>query len=308
MTEPELCNNKARWIAGSVPVPASRRAVRFHPGILTLEGFPSNSGGRFLNSPAVSDAPVLQVDRLTKRFRSGERLLTVVDDITFSLGPGETCSVLGPSGSGKTTLLGLCAGLDRPTSGSVLLDGQNLGDLDQDRLAELRNRSVGFVFQTFQLVPTLTALENVMVPLELRGEPGRDWSWELLRQVGLEDRAHHYPVQLSGGEQQRVGLARAFVNRPRILFADEPTGNLDADTGEKVIELLLEMNRDFGTTLLVVTHDLELSGKTRRILTLKGGRITSDRDSDSLPPAEQVPEQTLSGDLRDSSETGSEPA
>ena len=261
-----------------------------------------------MNTPAVPDAPVLQVDRLTKRYRSGERLLTVVDDITFSLGAGETCSVLGPSGSGKTTLLGLCAGLDRPTSGSVLLDGRNLGGLDQDRLAELRNRSVGFVFQTFQLVPTLTALENIMVPLELRGEPGRDWAWELLRQVGLEDRAHHYPVQLSGGEQQRVGLARAFVNRPRILFADEPTGNLDAGTGEKVIELLLEMNRDFGTTLLVVTHDLELSGKTRRILTLKGGRITSDRDSDSLRPPEQIPEQTLSGDLRDSSETGSEPA
>ena len=261
-----------------------------------------------MNSPAVPGPPVLQVDRLTKRYRSGERLLTVVDGITFSLGPGETCSVLGPSGSGKTTLLGLCAGLDHPTSGSVLLDGRNLGDLDQDRLAELRNRSVGFVFQTFQLVPTLTALENVMVPLELRGEPGRAWARELLRQVGLEDRAHHYPIQLSGGEQQRVGLARAFVNRPRILFADEPTGNLDADTGEKVIELLLELNRDFGTTLLVVTHDLELSGKTRRILTLKGGKITSDRDSDSLPPTVQVPDQTLSGQLRDSSGTESEPA
>ena len=261
-----------------------------------------------MNSPAVPGPPVLQVDRLTKCYRSGERLLTVVDDITFSLGPGETCSVLGPSGSGKTTLLGLCAGLDRPTSGSVLLNGRNLGDLDQDRLAELRNQSVGFVFQTFQLVPTLTALENVMVPLELRGEPGGAWARELLRQVGLEDRAHHYPVQMSGGEQQRVGLARAFVNRPRILFADEPTGNLDAETGEKVIELLLEMNRDFGTALLVVTHDLELSGKTRRILTLKGGKITSDRDSDSLPPPDQVPEQTLSGDLRDSSGPESEPA
>jgi len=261
-----------------------------------------------LNSPAVPDPPVLQVDRLTKCYRSGERLLTVVDDITLTLGPGETCSVLGPSGSGKTTLLGLCAGLDRPTSGSVVLNGQNLGDLDQDRLAELRNRSVGFVFQTFQLVPTLTALENVMVPLELRGKPGRTWAWELLSRVGLEDRAHHYPVQLSGGEQQRVGLARAFVNRPRILFADEPTGNLDADTGEKVIDLLLEMNRGFGTALLVVTHDLELSGKTRRILTLKGGKITSDRDSDSIRPPEQIPQQTLSGDLRDSSRTESEPS
>ena len=308
MNEAELCNNKARWIAGSVPALAPCRTVRYHPRSTTPKGFPSLSGGRFLNSPAVPGPPVLQVDRLTKRYRSGERLLTVVDDITFSLGPGETCSVLGPSGSGKTTLLGLCAGLDNPTSGSVLLNGENLGDLDQDGLAELRNQSVGFVFQTFQLVPTLTALENVMVPLELRGEPGRAWAWELLGQVGLEDRAHHYPVQLSGGEQQRVGLARAFVNRPRILFADEPTGNLDAETGEKVIDLLLEMNRDFGTTLLVVTHDLELSGKTGRILTLKGGKITSDRDSDSPGPPDRTPEQTQSGDLRDSSGTQSEPA
>lgn len=308
MNEAELCNNKARWIAGSVPVLPSRRAARFHPEILTPEGLPFISGGCFLNAPASPASPVLQVDGLTKRYRSGERLLTVVDDVTFSLGPGETCSVLGPSGSGKTTLLGLCAGLDRPTSGSVLLNGQNLADLDQDRLAELRNQSVGFVFQTFQLVPTLTALENVLVPLELRGEPGGAWARELLRQVGLEDRAHHYPVQLSGGEQQRVGLARAFVNRPRILFADEPTGNLDAETGETVIELLLEMNRDFGTTLLVVTHDLELSGKTRRILTLKGGKITSDRDSAPLPPAGRIPEQTPSGDLRNSSANESEPA
>ena len=252
--------------------------------------------------------PVLRVEGLTKRYRSGERLLTVVDDVTFSLEPGETCSVLGPSGSGKTTLLGLCAGLDRPTSGSVLLDGRNLGELDQDGLADLRNRSAGFVFQTFQLVPTLTALENILVPLELRGEPGRAWARELLGRVGLEDRAHHYPVQLSGGEQQRVGLARAFVNRPRILFADEPTGNLDAATGERVIELLLEMNRDFGTTLLVVTHDLELSGKTRRILTLRSGRITSDRGPDPLPPPGQAPEQTLPGTAGNSAGIESEPA
>ena len=261
-----------------------------------------------MNFPDVPGPPVLQVDRLTKRYRSGERLLTVVDDVTFWLAPGETCSVLGPSGSGKTTLLGLCAGLDRPTSGTVRLDGHNLGDLDQDGLAALRNQSVGFVFQTFQLVPTLTALENVMVPLELRGKPGRGWAWELLRRVGLEDRARHYPVQLSGGEQQRVGLARAFVNRPRILFADEPTGNLDADTGERVIELLLEMNRDFATTLLVVTHDLELSGKTRRTLTLKGGKITSDRDSSSLRPPDRLPEPAPAGDPRDSSGTGPDPA
>ena len=261
-----------------------------------------------MNVPSSPVQPVLQVERLTKSYGSGERLLTVVDDITFSLGPGETCSVLGPSGSGKTTLLGLCAGLDRPTSGSVLLNGQDLGELDQDRLAELRNQWVGFVFQTFQLVPTLTALENIMVPLELRGEPSRAWASELLRQVGLANRAHHYPVQLSGGEQQRVGLARAFVNRPRILFADEPTGNLDADTGEKVIELLLEMNRDFGTTLLVVTHDLELSSKTRWILTLKGGRITADRDSDSLHRPGRSPEQIPFRAQEDSAGTGFEPA
>ena len=261
-----------------------------------------------MNVPSGPVQPVLQVERLTKSYGSGERLLAVVDDITFSLGPGETCSVLGPSGSGKTTLLGLCAGLDRPTSGSVLLNGQDLGELDQDRLAELRNQWVGFVFQTFQLVPTLTALENIMVPLELRGEPSRARACELLRQVGLANRAHHYPVQLSGGEQQRVGLARAFVNRPRILFADEPTGNLDADTGEKVIELLLEMNRDFGTTLLVVTHDLELSSKTRRILTLKGGRITADRDSDSLHRPGRSPEQTSFRAPEDSAGTGFEPA
>lgn len=261
-----------------------------------------------MNIPAGPVPPVLRVEGLTKRYRSGERLLTVVDDVTFSLEPGETCSVLGPSGSGKTTLLGLCAGLDRPTSGSVLLDGRNLGELDQDGLAELRNRSAGFVFQTFQLVPTLTALENILVPLELRGEPGRDRARELLRRVGLEDRAHHYPVQLSGGEQQRVGLARAFVNRPRILFADEPTGNLDAATGERVIELLLEMNRDFGTTLLVVTHDLELSGKTRRILTLRGGKITSDRGLDPLRPPGPAPEQTLPGTAQNSAGIESEPA
>ncbi len=226
---------------------------------------------------------MLQVDRLTKSYRSGERLLTVVDDVTFSIEPGASCSILGPSGSGKTTLLGLCAGLDRPTSGSVMLNGRTLDDLTQDQLADLRSQQVGFVFQTFLLVPTLTALENIVVPLELRGRQDRSWALELLHQVGLSDRAHHYPAQLSGGEQQRVGLARAFVNRPKILFADEPTGNLDADTGDKVIELLLKMNQAFGTTLLVVTHDLELCGKTQRILKLRGGRISSDR---RIPPAD----------------------
>lgn len=241
---------------------------------------------------------MLQVDRLTKCYRSGERLLTVVEDVTFSVEKAASCSILGPSGSGKTTLLGLCAGLDRPTSGSVKLHGETLNDLTEDQLAELRNQQVGFVFQTFQLIPTLTALENIMVPMELRGERSRSLATELLRRVGLADRARHYPAQLSGGEQQRIGLARAFINRPKILFADEPTGNLDADTGEQVIELLFEMNQAFGTTLVVVTHDLELSSRTEKILRLRGGRIVSYQQTprpaaspavESLTGAERTP-------------------
>jgi putative ABC transport system ATP-binding protein len=187
---------------------------------------------------------------------------------------------VGPSGSGKTTLLGLIAGLDQPTQGSVTLAGHSLAELSEDQRAELRARTVGFVFQSFQLLPTLTALENVCVPLELGGGPGgREGAArarELLERVGLGARLDHYPAQLSGGEQQRVALARAFANRPQLLFADEPTGNLDAETGHQVIELLLELNRDAGTTLVLVTHDLELAARAHRVIRLAGGRVVSD--------------------------------
>jgi putative ABC transport system ATP-binding protein len=187
--------------------------------------------------------------------------------------------IVGPSGSGKTTLLGLLAGLDTPSGGSVLLDGVDLGALDEDARARLRGSKVGFVFQSFQLVPTLTAAENVQVPLELRGERGaRARARELLARVGLGDRTHHYPTQLSGGEQQRVALARAFVNRPRVLFADEPTGNLDSATGARVIELMEELNRDSGTTLVLVTHDAELAARAGRIIRLADGAVIDDRE------------------------------
>jgi len=224
-----------------------------------------------------ASSPILSVEQLTKTYKSGERSLTVVKEISFSVVEGSTCSIVGPSGSGKTTLLGLCAGLDRPSSGAVILNGIELNTLSEDSLAEIRNRHVGFVFQTFQLIPTLTALENVMVPLELRGEMRTgSRAVDLLRQVGLEDRLHHYPAQLSGGEQQRVALARAFINRPKILFADEPTGNLDAETSQRIINLLFELNEAFGTTLIVVTHDFDLAGRTQRILKLRGGAVISD--------------------------------
>ncbi len=204
-------------------------------------------------------------------------MLTVLDDINFSVAPGSTNAIVGPSGSGKTTLLGLCAGLDRPSSGIVELNSINLGNLSEDQRAQVRNEHVGFIFQNFQLLPTLTALENVMVPLELRGEKNiKARSLELLDKVGLSDRGHHYPAQLSGGEQQRVSLARAFSNAPQILFADEPTGNLDAETSEKVVKLIFDLNREAGTTLILVTHDLELAAKTQRILRIKGGKLVSD--------------------------------
>jgi len=225
------------------------------------------------------EKPVLEVKELTRTYRSGERILTVLDSVSLTLNPGSSCAVVGPSGSGKTTLLGLCAGLDRPTSGSVLLDGVLLDPLDEDQLAAVRSESVGFVFQTFQLIPTLTALENVVVPIELRAETRvRSRARELLDQVGLGDRLNHYPSQLSGGEQQRVSLARAFINQPKILFADEPTGNLDAETSERVTELLFELNAAAATTLVLVTHDLELAQRTQRIVELKKGTIHSDQD------------------------------
>ena len=226
---------------------------------------------------------VLAATGLTKRYRSGDRDITVLDDVTFAITEAATCAVVGPSGSGKTTLLGLCAGLDRATAGSVTLDGITLDSLDEDDRARLRNERVGFVFQTFQLVPTLSALENVAVPLELRGErSAANRARELLERVGLKDRAHHYPVQLSGGEQQRVGLARAFINQPRILFADEPTGNLDTDTGAAVEDLLFNLNREAGTTLVLVTHDLELARRAGRVIRLRGGRIVDDSSGDEV--------------------------
>lgn len=228
--------------------------------------------------------PVLSAESLTKTYASGSRLLTVLDNVTMHLARGETCSVVGPSGSGKTTLLGLCAGLDRPTSGRVRLCGSDLSKLDEDGLAAVRNREVGFIFQTFQLIPTLTALENVMVPAELRGESGvRPRAADLLDQVGLGDRQTHYPAQLSGGEQQRVAIARAFINRPAILFADEPTGNLDADTGATIEDLIFNLNETAGTTLMLVTHNLELAARTGRIIRLQGGAVVSDEKASSSP-------------------------
>ncbi|HEU4588601.1 MAG TPA: ABC transporter ATP-binding protein [Gemmatimonadales bacterium] len=220
---------------------------------------------------------MLKCDALTQTYQSGGRELTVLKDISFTIEPGGFVAIVGPSGSGKTTLLGLLAGLDRPTRGTVWLDGQDLGRLDEDGRAQLRSERVGFVFQSFQLIPTLTARENVQVPLELRGESGAaERADELLARVGLGARGHHYPAQLSGGEQQRVALARAFANRPRILFADEPTGNLDAKTGSTIIGLMGELNRDLGTTLVLVTHDQDLAARAQRTLRLADGRLVAD--------------------------------
>jgi len=217
---------------------------------------------------------MLKVEGLTKVYKSGSRSLTVLREVTFEIKPGETCAVTGPSGSGKTTLLGLCAGLDLPTSGKIWLDGVDLTACSENERTALRRTAVGFVFQTFRLLPTLTALENVMVPAELAGQSeARDRARTLLKEVGLKGREHHYPVQLSGGEQQRVGLARAFINRPAILFADEPTGNLDADTGTRSQTLLFDLNRSAGTALVVVTHDLALADRCSRALYLHGGAI-----------------------------------
>jgi putative ABC transport system ATP-binding protein len=220
---------------------------------------------------------MLEVKNLTKTYKSGGKELTVLHEVNFSIAAGESFAIVGPSGSGKTTLLGLCAGLDRASSGSVALNGVALDNLSEDERAAVRNQYVGFVFQNFQLIPTLTALENVMIPLELRGESGAEKrALELLEKVGLRNRHDHYPAQLSGGEQQRIAIARAFSNRPKILFADEPTGNLDADTKETIENLLFELNREAGTTLVLVTHDLELAGKTSHILKLKGGRAVEN--------------------------------
>jgi len=224
---------------------------------------------------------MLIVQDLQKSYRSGGRELTVLRDVSFSVSPGEFVAVVGPSGSGKTTLLGLMAGLDRPSRGSVRLDGTDLAALSEDGRARLRRERIGFVFQAFQLIPTLTASENVRVPVELAGRDGAARADELLARVGLGGRGHHYPTQLSGGEQQRVAVARAFVHSPSILFADEPTGNLDAATGSRIVELLTEMNRERGTTLILVTHDLDLAAKAGRIIRLADGRVVSDEATGS---------------------------
>ncbi len=222
-------------------------------------------------------AQILEVRDLTKTYKSGSKELTVLSNISFEIQSGDTFSIVGPSGSGKTTLLGLCAGLDHSSSGSVTLNGNSFDKMNEDQRAAVRNKYVGFVFQNFQLLPTLTALENVMVPMELRGEKRiKASAMELLERVGLADRHDHYPTQLSGGEQQRISIARAFSNKPKILFADEPTGNLDEETSLKVEELLFELNKEAGTTLVLVTHDLELAGKTERIIRIKGGQVVSD--------------------------------
>ena len=220
---------------------------------------------------------MLKVERLTKTYRTAGGPLTVLHEVSFALPAGASVAVVGPSGSGKTTLLGLCAGLDQPSGGSVMLAGEGIGALDEDARALVRNRHVGFVFQNFQLIPTLTALENVLVPVELRGESGREAeARELLARVGLGERCDHYPVQLSGGEQQRTALARAFMNRPKILFCDEPTGNLDGDTAAAMVELIFGLNRERGTTLVLVTHDLDLARRCQRIIRLKTGAVASD--------------------------------
>ncbi|WP_310391439.1 ABC transporter ATP-binding protein [Hymenobacter sp.] len=231
---------------------------------------------------------ILRVDNLTKTYPSAGQALTVLHAVSFELAAGDTFAIVGPSGSGKTTLLGLCAGLDRATSGSVWLNNIRLDELNEDQRAAVRNQHVGFIFQNFQLLPTLTALENVLVPLELRGQRGAEATARaLLDRVGLADRARHYPAQLSGGEQQRVSLARAFANRPAVLFADEPTGNLDPDTSERVVNLLFELNREAGTTLVLVTHDLELAARTQRVLRLRGGKVVADEPTAAVlaPPA-----------------------
>lgn len=227
---------------------------------------------------------ILTLEQVSKHYYTAQRSLPVLQDISFSVPEGQTLSIVGPSGSGKSTLLAICAGLDAPTSGGIRLCGHALEGLSEDQRAKVRNRHVGFVFQNFQLLPTLTALENVLVPMELRGRfTDRSLAERLLERVGLLDRRHHYPAQLSGGEQQRVALARAFINTPQILFADEPTGNLDEETSHTVEQLLFELNREHGTTLVIVTHDLELAARTQRILRIRGGQVAEDVRNEAVP-------------------------
>lgn len=220
---------------------------------------------------------ILVADNITKVYGSGDRTLMVLDHVSFTVRGGESIAIIGPSGSGKTTLLGLCAGLDTATSGTVSIMSYKLDAMSEDDRAYIRNQYIGFVFQNFQLLSTLTALENVMVPMELRGERNvSSKARELLARVGLAQRLDHYPTQLSGGEQQRVAIARAFMNDPKILFADEPTGNLDEENAVHITDLLFDMNKELGTTLVLVTHNVELARKTQRILRMKGGRVAEE--------------------------------
>jgi putative ABC transport system ATP-binding protein len=220
---------------------------------------------------------ILEIYELSKVYHNGNKELKVLQNINFSISENATLAIVGPSGSGKTTLLGLAAGLDYPSSGKVILNQTEISNLSQEDLAKIRNKDIGFIFQNFQLLPTLTAIENVMVPLELQGAKNiKEQAINLLKKVGLESRMDHYPLELSGGEQQRVAIARAFINSPKILFADEPTGNLDSETSELIVDLLFQLNKNLGTTLVLVTHDLDLAKKTNRIIELKGGSLLKD--------------------------------
>ncbi|MCB0717871.1 MAG: ABC transporter ATP-binding protein [Bacteroidetes bacterium] len=235
----------------------------------------------------MSGQSTLRIQNVTKSYRSGETTVDAVKEISLDIAEGETVAIFGPSGSGKTTLLGLCAGLDRPSSGDISIEGESLNSMDEIGLSRLRNEKIGFIFQSFRLIPSLTALENVMIPAEIRGDRGvEERAVDLLRRVGLENRLHNYPSQLSGGEQQRVAIARAFVNEPRLLFADEPTGNLDEENAEAVRRLLFEINQARGTTLVIVTHDPAFTSLVDRLVVLKGGHVDEIRSgapSTALP-------------------------
>jgi putative ABC transport system ATP-binding protein len=231
---------------------------------------------------------ILSVEHLSKYFKSGEQNLSVLHDISFAIEEGGSCAIVGPSGSGKTTLIAICAGLERPSEGSVEFNGVALHHASEEELARIRNQFIGFIFQSFQLLPSLTALENVMVPAEIRGENhARSRAADLLKQVGLDDRLQHYPIQLSGGEQQRVAIARAFMNRPKILFADEPTGNLDGETAKGIVRLIFDLNATSGTTLILVTHDGDLTRQAGRVISLRGGRLLSDTHNPNGKPSTQ---------------------
>jgi putative ABC transport system ATP-binding protein len=238
----------------------------------------------------MSNHYVLSVEHLSKFFKSGDQTLSVLHDISFAIEEGGSCAIVGPSGSGKTTLIAICAGLERPSEGSVDFNGVALHRASEDELARIRNQFIGFIFQSFQLLPSLTALENVMVPAEIRGENhARSRATDLLQQVGLDGRLQHYPIQLSGGEQQRVAIARAFMNRPKILFADEPTGNLDGETAKEIVRLIFNLNATAGTTLILVTHDSDLTRQAGRVISLRAGRLLSDTlTTVASPPSQEA--------------------